>query len=147
MDKINLQDKTKAVSAVIESYWFEDESIGLEKTLFHKISIPLEPFDSGLDYEEQPLETLIVCDWYKLQLSNPENLDGIDMNHDIYTDAEASVYVGCAHNWCHVKKLSLELISPSAYQISGELLVEFENEGVGENETFNFTTVATYAKA
>jgi len=147
MDKIDLQLKTEALPGRIESYWFVNEHIGLQKTLFHKVSIPLKPFDSGLDYEEQPLETIIEFDWYELGLDNPEKLDGIDMSHDIYNDAESSVYVGCAHNWCNVKKLLLECVNDNEYKVTGELVVEFENEGVGENEKFSFSTTAKYTNA
>ncbi len=147
MDKIDLQHKTEALSGKIESYWFENEHIGLKKTLFHKLTIPLKSFDSGLDYEEQPLETLIEFDWYKLGLDNPDKLDGLNLNHDTYGNAESSVYVGSAHNWCNVKKLLLELIDDNEYKLTGELIVEFENEGVGENETFTFSTTAKYTRA
>ena len=147
MEKINIQDKTEALPGIIESYWFENEHIGLENTLFHKLEIPLKSFDSGLEYDDNPLDTVIVFDWYKLNIKDPEDLNGINMSHEIYTDAEASVYVGCAHNWCHVKKLSLEAIGNNQYKVTGELIIEFENEGVGENEPFVFSTTASYKKA
>jgi hypothetical protein len=53
MKKIELQQKTTAKKGKIEFYYFENENIGLKKTLFHRIYIPLEPFDSGLEYESQ----------------------------------------------------------------------------------------------
>lgn len=83
MGKIELQKKTKAQNATVEAYWFENESIGLNKTLFYRITIPLEPFDSGLEYEEQPLSTEIVLDWYELKLENPDELNWLicPMNH------------------------------------------------------------------
>ena len=68
MDKIDLQNKTKAKQATIEAYWFENPHIDLERTLFHRITIPLEAFDSGHDYVEQPTETEIVLEWYDLSL-------------------------------------------------------------------------------
>ena len=49
MDKIQLQNKTKALDGTIEAYWFENENIGLKNTLFHRLTIPLVAFDSGLD--------------------------------------------------------------------------------------------------
>ncbi|GAB1270337.1 hypothetical protein NBRC116493_35910 [Aurantivibrio infirmus] len=140
MHKIGLQKKTKAKIGKVEAHWFENESIGLRKTLFHRITIPLEPFDSGLEYEEQPLLTEIVLDWYELKLENPSELDGANLSHELYPDAEASVYVGYAHNWCDVKELVFSKINDGSYEVKGYVIVEFENEGVATNEPFTFDT-------
>ena len=77
MTKIDLQSKTKCLNGTIDYHWFENQVIGLERTLFHRIVIPLAPFDSGLNYEEQPLQTVISIDWLKLQLENPMELGKI----------------------------------------------------------------------
>ncbi|AWF80512.1 hypothetical protein BTJ40_06640 [Microbulbifer sp. A4B17] len=140
MDKIELQRKTKAKNGKVEAYWFENESIGLQKTLFHRITIPLEPFDSGLEYEEQPLSTEIVLDWYELNLENSAELDGANLSHESYPEAGGSVYVGCAHNWCNVKELVFSKANDGRYEIKGSVVVEFENEGVAQNEPFTFET-------
>ena len=147
MNKIQLQSKTNAQKGSIEAYWFENENIRLKKTLFHRITIPLKSFDSGLTYEEQPVNTEIVLDWYELGLSNPEELDGLNLAHKLYPEAEGSVYVGHAHNWCDVKKLDIVQKSGGCYEATVELLVEFENEGVAENEQFNFQTDLEFIKA
>lgn len=62
MKNIQLQSKTKALRGRVEAYWFENENVDLDNTLFHRLSIPLAAFDSGLDYDEQPVETEIVLD-------------------------------------------------------------------------------------
>ena len=147
MDKIQLQNKTKALDGTIEAYWFENENIGLKNTLFHRLTIPLVAFDSGLDYEEQPVETALVLDWYELNLSEPENLDGLNLSHDLYPEAEGSVYVGSAHNWCSVKRLNISKNIDGGFSVVGECLIEFENEGVAENELFNFETNISVVKA
>jgi len=144
LDIIALQKKTQALTGVIECFWFENSHIGLANTLFHKISIPLASFDSGLDYEEQPVETSIEFDWYNLNLPSPEELDNLDLSHDNYVDAEASLYLGSAHNWCHVVQLEIKKLSENLFTILGEVKVEFENEGVGQNETFKFAVNASY---
>ena len=138
MDKIQLQSKTKALKGTIEAYWFENTNIGLKNTLFHRITIPLSAFDSGLDYEAQPVNTCIVLDWYELGLSEPEQLDGLSLTHELYPSSEGSVYVGNAHNWCDVKKFNLTQKGDGDYVAAVELIVEFENEGVAENELFIF---------
>ncbi|MBB1319925.1 hypothetical protein H5123_20090 [Shewanella sp. SR43-4] len=147
MDSIQLQSKTKALKGSIEAYWFENENIGLENTQFHRISIPLEPFDSGLDYEEQPVKTEIILDWYKLGISSPDDLDGLNLKHESYPDAEGSIYVGTAHNWCDVKKLEIFKIEDASFCVVGEIYVEFENEGVAKNELFKFETNVVFSKA
>lgn len=147
MSKIQLQSKTKALQGSIEAYYFENENIGLKKTLFHRVTIPLEAFDSGLDYEEQPVKTEIILDWYELGLSNPEKLEGLNLSHDLFPEAEGSVYIGNAHNWCNVKRLNIEQEPDGEFIAIGEILVEFENEGVSENEHFSFKTRLQFSKA
>ena len=140
MNRIDLQHKTKAATGWSEKYWFENEKNGLKRTLFHRIVIPLEPFDSGLEYEEQPVRTEIVIEWLDFRLTDPDDLDQLEITSEKYKDAEASVYVGCAHNLCEIKKISLNRLEKDIYQAAGEILVNFENEGVGQNEIFSFHT-------
>jgi hypothetical protein len=54
VETIRLQAKARPLEGTIEHYWFENEHVGLARTLFHRICIPFEPFDSGLDYVAQP---------------------------------------------------------------------------------------------
>ena len=82
-EMINLQEKAHVLPGTVESYWFENEQIGLAKTLFHRASIPLEDFDSGLEYVEQPESTQIIFDWYELKLDDAAALDGINLSHTV----------------------------------------------------------------
>ena len=140
MDKINIQEKAKPQPGRIEKYLFENENIGLKKTLFHRIYVPLSPFDSGLDYVDQPEETEIVFEWFSLNLKDPDNLNGLNLNHKNYPDAEASVYVGSSHNWCNINKLIISNIEENRFQINVDLEIDFEAEGVASNETLTFQT-------
>lgn len=142
--KIGLQSKTRVKKGVIESYWLENETIGLPKTLFHRVTLPLAEFDSGLDYDEQPTRTEMVLDWYKLGLTEPSKLDGANLSHLKHPEAEGSVYIGCAHNWCEVKELNVVANSEGTFDITGNILIEFSNEGLGENEEFTFSTCCEY---
>lgn len=142
MTIINLQHKTAALPAKIEVYWFENPHIGLARTRFHRITIPLTPFDSGLTFDSQPTSTDIILDWYALNLDPPFDLDGMDLAHPYYPDAEGSVYMGCAHNWCDVKKLLITKMDDHNVALTVSLVVEFENERVAQNEPFEFTTTA-----
>lgn len=140
MAGINLQNKTKAKEGKIEIYYFENENIGLKKTLFHRIYVPLEPFNSGLEYESQPLETEIVIEWLNLNLIDPTNLDGVNLISNHNDDLEISIYVGNAHNPCDLIKMSLRKVEGITYEIKCNLFVDFQHEGVAINEDFNFKT-------
>ena len=62
------------------------------------------------------------------------------MSHESFPEAEGSIYVGCAHNWCDVKELVFSKTDNGRYEIKGSVVVEFENEGVAKNEPFTFET-------
>ena len=140
MTKINLQSKAKAKKGTAEMYWFENAFIGLKKTLFHRITLPLTSFNSGLNYESQPVKTEIVIDWLVLNLTHPNDLDGLTISSQKYEKMEASVYIGGAHNWCDVIELNINRKKGDIYSIKGELMIDFEHEGVAENENFTFQT-------
>jgi hypothetical protein len=144
MVKIDLQNKTKPREGSIECYRFENENIGLSKTMFHRITIPLEPFDSGLTHVDQPEETAIVIEWINLGLRNPSDLDGVEISSKTDRDLEASIYVGTAHNWIEVDSLTLKATGSNRYELHGKVKVRFEDARIGANEGFHFTTTAVY---
>jgi hypothetical protein len=144
MDKINLQNKAKAKKGTAEMYWFENDFVGLKKTLFHRITIPLTPFDSGLEYESQPVKTKIVIEWLVLDLADPYDLDGLEISSQKYEQMEASTYIGGAHNICDVNRLHIKRKKDNTYFIEGELMIVFEHEGVAENEIFTFQTMIKF---
>lgn len=144
MDKINLITKTKPEEGVIEYFWFENLKIGLQRTCFHRIIIPLKPFDSGLDYMKQPEKTEIVVDWIKLDLENQAELNNIELSSDKMKDLEASVYIGGDHNPIDVKNLKILNIAENKFSVSCDFKIDFEAEGVGENEEFKFETELKY---
>jgi hypothetical protein len=144
MDKINLQNKAKAKKGTAEMYWFENDFVGLKKTLFHRITIPLTSFNSGLEYESQPVKTEIVFDWLVLNLVNPNDLNSLEISSRKYEQLEASVYIGGAHNICDVNRLNIKIKKDNTYFIEGELLIVFEHEGVAENEVFTFQTTIKF---
>jgi hypothetical protein len=143
MDIIDFQTKAKPQTGFIETYWFENENIGLIKTLFHRIVIPFEPFDSGLEYVTQPESTELLVEWAKLDLEDPSELDGIDLSKDASEGLEASIYLGGAHNWTRLKQFSLTKVQ-EVFSVHCLATVEFENEGVGQNETIQFETTVVY---
>lgn len=142
--RIDLQNKTKTLSGTVEKYWFKNESIGLKKTLFHKINIPLKSFNSGISYEPQPVETSLVIEWLNLNLEKPDKLNGVNVMSDKYSSFDASVYIGNTHNPFDIKKLAFEKIDDNTYKIVGELMIDFEHEMVAKNEDFSFQTIVEF---
>ena len=147
MEAIILQQRTRALNGVIDSHWFENEKIGLLRTLFHRIVIPLEPFDSGLDYISQPESTEIYIDWVNLGISETEKPSSFNLTKDGHIDYEASIYIGAAHNPIHVEELRIEYLGEDMYTIQGKIHVDFEYERVAQNEYFQFQTTLEYRNA
>jgi hypothetical protein len=142
MKRIDLQSKTRAETGDFSCYWFENESVGLPRTKFCRFEIPLEPFDSGLDYEQQPVKTEILIEWLPLDVSSTQELDGLIVSSESHPSLEGSIYLGAVHNWCDVKSLRLKRIDDGEIEVAGEVFVELQNEGVAPNETFSFATRA-----
>jgi len=140
MNEINLQEKTFANIGSIEMYWFENKNIGLEKTLYHRIYIPLKAFDSGIKHEIQPIKTEIIIEWLRLNLKNPVDLNGIKLTSKLKDDVEVSIYIGSAHNLCEIIFFELKQIENNIFEVKGKLDVFFEFEKVAKNEKFEFNT-------
>ena len=85
-------------------------------------------------------KTAILLDWYELKLCDSQ-LDGLNLSHSLYPEAEGSIYLGGAHNWCDVKQLTFSKQGDSFYRVTGELIIEFVNEGIAQNEAFSFSTL------
>ncbi len=143
MKPIGLQAKARLLDGVIEHYWFENEHVGLARTLFHRIRIPFEAFDSGLEYVQQPEQTELVVEWINLGLDDPAALDGIEIGMGQTPDVEASIYLGAAHNWYEIEKLTLAR-DGSRYRVASVGTVEFSREGVANDERFSFEAMAMY---
>jgi hypothetical protein len=143
---IGLQTKARPLKGTIEHYWFENEHVGLARTLFHRIRIPFEPFDSGLDYVSQPEETELVVEWINLGLDDPAALDGVEIAMGQTSDVEASIYLGAAHNWYQIEKLTLTR-EGRRYRVASVGTVEFTREGVANDERFAFEATALYRGA
>ena len=140
MVTIDLQNKTSAEKGNIEVFWFENENINLLKTLFHRINIPLKPFHSGLEIDVQPVKTHIEIDWLNLNLRDPLELDKLILKSTPEDDTNVSIYIGNTHNPCDIKRLKINKIKNNLYEVDCELFVDFEYEGVAQNETFTFNT-------
>lgn len=95
-------------------------------------------FDSGLDYEEKLVNTLIIFDFIKFDIFGSEKITEKDFNLE---EVEVSVYLGWRYNPCVINKLVINKIDEDSYEIICELKVEFEYEMVAKNEIFSFKTI------
>ena len=138
--QIDLQRKTSALPGIIDMYWHENKRVGLERTLYHRFSIPLKPFDSGLEYDPQPMKTLILVDWIKLELQDPTQLDGLTLSSAANERVETSIYLGSAYNNCNIKRLNLKGMGTDIYCVDCDLFVDFAYEMVANPEDFSFAT-------
>jgi hypothetical protein len=146
VETISFQSKARPLEGTIEHYWFENELVGLARTLFHRIRIPFEPFDSGLDYVEQPEQTELVVEWINLGIDDPAALDGVEIAMGQTPDVEASIYLGAAHNWYQIEKLTLTR-DGSRYRVAIVGTIEFAREDVARDERFEFEAIAVYRGA
>lgn len=144
MDAINIQSKAVPKRGKIEAYWFENENIGLPRTLFHRIYLPFEPMDTGLDYVEQPQSTEICYEWLTLRLDNQSSLNGMDLSFANYPDAEASIYVGTAHNPIEFERFFIQEIEADLFKIVAKMTILFDFSGVAPDEAFSLETEASF---
>lgn len=140
MKAINLQEKTNAGKGSVEAFWYKNQSIGLERTLFHQMKIPLKSIESEADDTSQPIDTQIVLDWLNLNLRDPLELDRLVLKSTPEDDSEISIYIGGAHNPCDLKRMAINKIGNNLYEIDCVLRVDFEHEKVAANEIFKFKT-------
>lgn len=143
MDVIGIQAKARPLVGSIEHYWFENPHVGLSRTRFHRIVIPFEPFDSGLEYVTQPERTKLVVDWIELDLDDPSRLDSVTISADRPKGVEASIYLGHRHNWTDLHRLTLRG-EGTRFTVECEATIDFEFEGVAQNERFEFKAYAIY---
>lgn len=144
MDVIDLQSKAVPKRGKIEAYWFENEYVGLARTLFHRIYLPFEPMDTGLEYVGQPEATEICYEWLTLGLEDQSALDGMDLSSKNYPEAEASICIGAAHNPIEFDQFTLKEVEPGLFKIAAKMTVLIEFEGVARNELFSLDTDARF---
>lgn len=141
--RIGLQKQARPLMGRIEHHWFENAGIGLARTLFHRIVVPFEPFDSGLSGVSQPESTRFVVEWIDLGLADPAALDGVRITRKYPPGFEASIYLGAAHNPVDIKELRLTQ-QGSCFRLSCSAVVDFEHEGVAPKEALRFEALVTY---
>jgi hypothetical protein len=123
----------------IGSRIFENRSIKIGPLLLYDLIIPLEPFDSGLNSEENPVETNINLEYLELPVQDWRHLDGQSFKLD-KGETCAAIYLGGAHNPVTIEKLQFKRLNHIDFHINCELYCDFKSQGVGKNGAVNFET-------
>jgi len=138
MTKIPI-DRFSAKPGQMQAHLFQNLHIGLAPTLFYNIMIPLEPFDSGLEWEEQPVHTEFRLEFVRLPTKDWRNLDGksFEVAQD---DADGSIYLGTAHNPVDIRRIQFTRLSETTLQINCSLFCDFESEMIADSVLVELTT-------
>ena len=119
----------------MNAHLFHNPSIGLEPTLFYEIRIPLEPFDSGLEWEEQPVNTEFQLDFLVFPIKDWREFDKKTYSDISEENADASIYLGTAHNPVQIKYIYFKHLEQNKFRIDCTLLCDFVFEKVSNQET------------
>ena len=141
--KVDLARKARPERATISYYWFENPYAGIERTRFHRIRVPFEPFDTGCEGMRQPEQVSLVVDWLDLPIEEPGDLDCIVITKAWPKSTEATIYLGGEHSWVWISALSIRA-TPDGFALDMECMVDFEGDAVAESEDFAFTASADY---
>jgi hypothetical protein len=125
----------KAKLGSMNAHIFHNPSIGLEPTLFYEIRIPLEPFDSGLEWEEQPINTAFQLDFLIFPVKDWRDFDEKSYDNISESNADASIYLGTAHNPVYIKHIYFKLVKQNQFRLDCTFLCDFEFEAVANKES------------
>jgi hypothetical protein len=143
----------KPLKGQLTANLWENSHIGLPLTLFYSIEIPLEPFDSGHTYVDQPTTTSIVMEWIKFLNpatgQNEKNWRALAGKEYLisYEDGtgEGSIYLGSEH--CQFNSfIRFVSLTDKTFDIELALRVDFniETANLDENGQFAIKTQVEY---
>jgi len=131
---LNIKDIQPLKGKMSCNLW-ENSHINLPMTLYYSIEIPLQPFDSGHDYVDQPTDTAIMIEWAifsdgqnERQERNWKNLVGrqFSLSYDDET-AKGSIYLGTEH--CQFNsEINFLSLNGTTFDIELKMAVDFNIE-------------------
>jgi hypothetical protein len=125
-------DRFKAKRGSMHAFVFENRNIDLEPTLFYCIDIPLKPFNSGLDYESQPVKTSFCFEFIRIPVVDWRRLGGQSFKV-AQDDCDGSILIGDAHNPVDINLIRFTRIGNFMFRIDCKLFCDFASEGVADN--------------
>ena len=124
--------EVRPLPGIMHCILWENSYINLPLSLFYSIEIPLQPFDTGHEYVDQPTETSFVIEWIRFedkqkreQERNWKNLLGREFFLS-YEDgnAEGSIYLGSEH--CQFNSLlKLNNLNGTVFDIELAMGIDF----------------------
>ena len=131
---LNIRD-IEPINGQMSCNLWENSHINLPLTLYYSIEIPLQPFNSGHDYVDQPTDTSIKIEWITFsdaqngqQEHNWKNLVGkqFNLSYDDET-AEGSIYLGTEH--CKFNsQINFLSLNGTTFDIELKMAVDFNIE-------------------
>jgi hypothetical protein len=132
--KLNIKDIQPYKGKMSCNLW-ENSRINLPLTLYYTIEIPLQPFNSGHEYVDQPTDTTITIECVifsdgqkERQVRNWRNLVGRKFNLS-YNDetAEGSIYLGTEHCLFN-SEINFLSLTGTTFEIELKMAVDFNIE-------------------
>ena len=131
---LNIKD-IQPIRGKMSCILWENSHINLPLTLYYSIEIPIQPFNSGHDYVDQPTDTTIMIEWAifrdgqnEHQERNWKNLVGrqFNLSYDDET-AEGSIYLGTEH--CQFNsEINFLSLNGTTFDIELKMAVDFNIE-------------------
>jgi hypothetical protein len=131
---LNIKD-IQPLKGQMSCYLWENLHIDLPLTLYYSIEIPLQPFNSGHDYVDQPTSTSVILEWVifrdgqnEQQERNWKNLVGRQFNLSFDDEtAEGSIYLGTEH--CQFNgQVNFLSLNGTTFDIELKMAVDFNIE-------------------
>jgi hypothetical protein len=132
-------DKFEPLTGEMYACIFENRFIGLAPTLFYELRIPLKPFDSGIEWEENPVETEFQLRSLDLPVRDWRLLAGQTFELE-EQQSDASIYLGTAHNPVIIERLRFTQLQDLQFDVECKLYCDFEFERVGNSGRLEFTS-------
>jgi hypothetical protein len=134
----------KAKLGSMRAHLFHNPAIGLAPTLFYDITIPLEPFDSGLEWEEQPVNTEFRLEFLVFSIKDWRGFDEKSFGDISQENSDATIYLGTAHNPVFINYINFKWLEQAKLKIDCTLLCDFEFESVAEKEIVKLSTEISF---
>ncbi|MFN8378579.1 MAG: hypothetical protein U0452_07895 [Anaerolineae bacterium] len=104
------------------------------------VSIPVQPFDSGLEWVYQPETPTFELNPFPFPVRDWRDLEGQAFRPSKKVVNNSTVYVGSAHNPVDVLYIHFGKRVRTRFQLTCVLFCDFDHEGVAQNETIALVT-------
>lgn len=129
----------QALAGAMRARIYQNQHIGIPPTLFYDIDIPLAPFDSGLDYEDQPVDTSLSMEFLHFSERDWRHLEGQAFRIGA-GELDGSIYLGLAHNPIEVNRMRFTARNGLLFDVDCDVTCCFEHEKIAKNARVQFRT-------